>query len=139
MPALRISPALATLAASLALSLAAPARAQDESVGKALFASNCAACHGETAKGDGDMAGVMTIPAPDLTLLARQNDGTFPFLKVFHVIDGRTGVRSHGNPMPVFGRSFEAAQGGADNPFGAVIEARGKVMSIALYLESLQR
>lgn len=115
------------------------ALAQDDVIGAELYRVNCAVCHGASGKGDGDMASVLTIPAPNLTLLAKANDGVFPMLKVIHVIDGRTGLRGHGNPMPVFASAF-----GADlvtdpkDPYGPVLEARGKVMSVALYLEQLQ-
>jgi mono/diheme cytochrome c family protein len=115
------------------------ASAQDADVGQALYGDYCAACHGENGTGDGDMAGVMTIPAPNLTLLAQQNDGQFPMLKVIHVIDGRTGLRSHGGPMPVFGRVFGGGDAGPANPYGSILEARGRVLSVALYLESLQQ
>lgn len=125
--------------AAAALATALPAAAQDEAIGKQLFDTHCAVCHGTSARGDGDMSGIMTIPAPDLTLLSRQNDGQFPMLKVVHIIDGRTGVRAHGNPMPLFGDTFGAAEDTTADPYGKVIVSRGKVMSVALYLESLQR
>ena len=79
----------------------------------------------------------MTVKVPDLTQISAANDGVFPMLKVIHVIDGRTGVRAHGGPMPVYGRVFtaEAAEHGT---IAAALEARGRVLSIAYYLESLQ-
>lgn len=113
--------------------------AQDADVGKALYDDYCAACHGASGMGDGDMANVMTIPSPNLTLLAQQNDGQFPMLKVIHIIDGRTGVRAHGGPMPVFGRVFGGGDGGPGDPYGSVLETRGRVLSLAMYLESLQK
>ncbi len=115
------------------------ASAQDADIGKALYGDYCAACHGASGMGDGDMANVLTIPAPNLTLLAQQNDGQFPMLKVIHIIDGRTGVRAHGGPMPVFGRVFGAGDASAANPYGSVLEVRGRVLSLALYLESIQK
>jgi mono/diheme cytochrome c family protein len=134
-------PSLTSLSAlaAVAIALAGAAVAQDDVIGKQLFESNCAVCHGDSGRGDGDMSGIMTIPAPDLTLLKQKNDGVFPFLKVYHIIDGRTGIRAHGGPMPLFGNTFGAAKAGTDDPYGAVIQARGKVMSVALYLETLQR
>jgi len=117
----------------------APASAQTADVGAALFTDYCAACHGANAKGDGDMANLMTIPAPNLTLLAKNNDGAFPMLKVIHTIDGRTGIRAHGGPMPVFGRVFSAANEGPENPYGSVLVVRGRVLSLAMYLESIQQ
>ncbi|MCU9848171.1 cytochrome c [Defluviimonas sp. WL0024] len=124
---------------ALGLGAATAAGAQDGDVGAALYADYCAACHGANALGDGDMANVMTIPSPNLTLLAQANDGEFPMLKVIHIIDGRTGIRAHGGPMPVFGRVFASSEPGPANPYGSVLEVRGRTLSLALYLESLQK
>lgn len=115
------------------------AAAQDAEIGKTLYDDYCAACHGAGAQGDGDMANLMTIPAPNLTLLANNNDGEFPMLQVLHIIDGRTGVRAHGGAMPVFGRVFASNGMGPANPYGSVLEVRGRVLSLAMYLESLQK
>ena len=51
--------------------------------------------------------------------------------------DGRTGVRAHGGPMPVYGRIF-SAEAADHGTYSAVMEARGRILSIAYYLESLQ-
>lgn len=48
----------------------APSAFADD-VGALLFADYCAACHGPSGKGDGDMANVMTVKAPNLTLLKK--------------------------------------------------------------------
>jgi hypothetical protein len=114
-------------------------RAQDARVGEALYASHCAVCHGLSGKGDGDMANVITIPSPNLTLLAKNNSGTFPLLQVIHVIDGRTGVRAHGGTMPVFGAVFSSDGKEPGQMYGTVIETRGRTLSLALYLESIQQ
>ena len=116
---------------------AGTALAEDAGVGAALYTEWCAACHGASGQGDGDMAGVMTIPAPNLTLLSASNGGVFPMLAVIHSIDGRTGLRAHGGAMPIFGAVFSTSEG--ENPYGSVLEARGRVLSLALYLESIQK
>lgn len=83
----------------------------------------------------------MTTTVPELTALASANDGEFPMLSVIHVIhviDGRTGLRSHGGPMPVYGALFDAESvSGAD--YGDVLYTRGKILSVAYYLESIQK
>ena len=130
---MRFGPALLTVCLAGA-SLSNMARAEGADIGAGLYADSCAACHGATGHGDGDMSDVMTIKAPNITKLAAQNDGTFPMLKVIHIIDGRTGMRAHGGQMPVFGRVFsEGTQG-----YQGVLETRGRILSLAMYLESIQ-
>lgn len=111
-------------------------QAQADVAGAELYADYCAACHGVAGKGDGDMANVITIPSPNLTLLAKNNDGEFPMLRVIHTIDGRTGLRSHGSVMPIFGKTFSAQS--QDLGYGEVLMTRGRVLSLAMYLESIQ-
>lgn len=123
----------------LCAALPGAVRAQDVDVGTELFNDYCAACHGVDAKGGGDMSNLLTVPAPNLTLLAQGNDGEFPMLRVIHVIDGRTGVRAHGGPMPTFGRTFASRETGQEDPYGSVLEVRGRVLSVAMYLETLQQ
>ncbi len=59
-------------------------------------------------------------------------------LRVLHVIDGRSGLRAHGGSMPTYGQIFmEGAMDEMEN-MGAVLETRGRVLSLAMYLESIQ-
>lgn len=124
----------------LALALAAaalPVRADD--IGQQLYTNYCATCHGATGHGNGVVAEFLTVPVPDLTTIAARNDGAFPMLAVIHIIDGRTGVRPHGDRMPVWGDAFSETVDPGTTGYGSVIETRGRVMSLALYLESIQQ
>lgn len=132
--ATRLAASLVVVSA-LSVSLA---HAEGADVGKGLYDDYCAACDRASGKGDGDMAGVMTIPAPNLTMLSAGNGGVFPMLKVIHVIDGRSGVRAHGGPMPVFGRVFSENMMDHGTDYASVLETRGRVLSLAMYLESIQ-
>lgn len=127
--------AAAVLASALP---AAPAFAQDADIGAALYVNHCAVCHGGGGKGGGDMAGLMTVQPPDLTQLAASNEGEFPMGRVIQVIDGRGGVRAHGAPMPVFGAVFRPGGAGPGLEYGSEVEARGRTLSLALYIESIQ-
>jgi mono/diheme cytochrome c family protein len=98
----------------------------------------CAVCHGESGRGDGPFAGVMNLEVPGLTMLAKQNDGEFPFLKTLMIIDGRTGIRGHGGPMPIWGDRFSDAAEASVGPYGAEVVARGRLLSLVYYLESIQ-
>ena len=53
-------------------------------------------------------------PPADLTRLAEDNNGVFPFARVYDVIDGRFEVATHGTrDMPVWGEVYRrrSAQG----------------------------
>ncbi|RXV63887.1 3-methyladenine DNA glycosylase [Roseovarius sp. A46] len=110
---------------------------QADELGKAEYMSACASCHGESAAGDGPLAELMTVPVPSLTGLSAANDGAYPMLNVIHTIDGRQGTRGHGYPMPVWGSRFKAELENT-GPYGAEILVRGRILSIAYYLETLQ-
>lgn len=117
---------------------AGAAFAQDAEHGAEYYAQYCATCHGSGGTGDGPLTEMMTTAVPDLTQLSANNDGEFPMLRVIHVIDGRTGMRAHGGPMPVYGALFKA-ESGIDSPYADVLYSRGKVLSIAYYLEKIQK
>lgn len=111
--------------------------ASAEDAGHAEYVSACAACHGVDGRGDGPIAELLTIDVPALTKLSAANEGAFPMLKVIHAIDGRQSIRGHGNPMPVWGQQFEVEAEGY-GPYGSEAVVRGRVLSIAYYLESIQ-
>ena len=80
------------------------AYSQDIDAGKTAYLSSCAPCHGVDADGDGFLNAVLKTPAPDLTHLAKRNDGTFPIAAVTEIIDGRTLIAAHGKrEMPIWG------------------------------------
>lgn len=113
--------------------------AQDGDAGALLYAGSCAGCHGAKADGKGPAADVFKIEVPPLNNLAVRNNGEFPMLEVVHVIDGRTGLRGHEGVMPVFGSLFSNEKGRNSTDFITVIETNGRILSIALYLESIQQ
>ena len=125
-------------AAILAFQVAVPAQAQDAGAGQAEYMNSCASCHGVSGTGDGPLAELMTVEVSDLTQLSAANDGAFPMLDVIMTIDGRSGIHGHGYPMPVWGNRFEAdAEGMGD--YASEIEVRGRVLSLAMYLQSIQQ
>ena len=132
LPALALATAIATTAAD--------ATAQDNALGKALYDEACATCHGLQGRGDGEFAQHLKIRPSDLSLIAKsQSDGEFPFLDVFMVIDGRTGVRGHGSPdMPIWGNVFSRDVGESGGPYGAELLIRAKLVALTDYLNGLQ-
>lgn len=123
------------LSASLGL---AASIAQADEVGRLEYSYNCSACHGDTARGDGPVARYLNVDTPSLTTLKQQNDGVFPLLHVIQVIDGRSGIGPHGTLMPIWGERFMANEIGDAGPYGAEVIVRGRVLSLAHYLESIQ-
>jgi len=104
--------------------------------GKDNFVQYCAACHGETGKGDGPVATSLEGGAPDLTQIAARNGGEFPWQDVRSVIDGRMAVDAHGTKvMPVWGYEFWV------DPEGGNFEERGvlKILDgLVDYIQTIQ-
>jgi mono/diheme cytochrome c family protein len=112
---------------------------EEFAVGKQEYLASCATCHGEAADGNGEIATMFKDRIPDLTGITKRNDGVFPLLKVIHAIDGRAVIRGHGNPMPVFGNRYRAEATSGNAILGAEAIARGRVLELALYLQSIQK
>lgn len=110
--------------------------------GKQEFIDTCALCHGEDAKGDGPLASYLTIETPDLTQITLKYEGEFPFITLYHVIDGQKMVSAHGSrKMPVWGdrykRDFRFRRDMQDDPRGDTY-AFGRIMELVVYLHSIQ-
>jgi mono/diheme cytochrome c family protein len=99
--------------------------------GAELFRSYCAPCHGGDARGNGPMAAVLKVPPPDLTVLSKRNNGTFPADRVAAILKNGVDVPAHGTAeMPIWGSTF------ADIKTHRVIVMR--VDELIRYLESIQ-
>jgi mono/diheme cytochrome c family protein len=104
--------------------------------GAVLYRRYCGACHGPEGKGNGAVAPALGERPIDLTQLAKQNGGTFPFEHTEQAIDGTTSVRAHGvSEMPVWGETFRAQ---SEWPVERHVEVRGKIVLITEYLRSIQ-
>jgi mono/diheme cytochrome c family protein len=102
--------------------------------GSSLYKTYCASCHGTSARGDGPLADVMKRRPPNLTEIAKRNNGVFPRDLIFKVIDGRQPVRGHGGPdMPVWGDTFSRAI-----DVGGEQAVTNRIQAIVNYLESIQ-
>ncbi|WP_343081225.1 c-type cytochrome [Ostreiculturibacter nitratireducens] len=129
----------ALLSLAILAVLATPVAADEPGLGETTFFEHCGGCHGENADGDGPMTEILTVTVPDLTTLSARNEGTFPWLRVVHVVDGRTGLRAHGGPMPIFGAVFEGDKVAADAPDGTPVITSARVLAVVDYLETLQQ
>jgi cytochrome c1 len=65
------------------IGFSACASAQDIAEGKTQYQSSCAACHGIDAKGDGPVSTELKTRPADLTVLAKNNNGVFPYDMVY--------------------------------------------------------
>lgn len=140
----RLREIFATVGAAVVLAVAGTAAAAETApdefrVGRGEYLQGCAACHGDAADGKGPIAGMFRKAVPDLTGLAARNDGTFPFLRVFQIIDGRSVIRAHGDPMPVFGGRFRAEAEAGGGLYGSETAARARVLELVVYLQSIQK
>ena len=131
---------LSLVATMAGLAFVAPGAAQETNlVGEEGFRTSCAVCHGMTGKGDGEFASVLTEKPSDLTMLSANNDGVFPYLEVFQIVDGRTTLRAHGTSvMPIWGDHFKREIGESAGPFGGELLARARIVALVDYVESLQ-
>ena len=93
--------------AGLGVGLAGVAQAEDFDPGKSEFQSSCAACHGADGKGNGPVGAQLKVSPSDLTVLARNGNGTFHTNAVYKIIDGSKAVPAHGSrEMPIWGERF---------------------------------
>lgn len=111
-------------------------------IGKGEYEAACAVCHGFDGKGNGPMAAQLTVRTPDLSVLAKNNQGVFPFDRVYQVIDGRREVKAHGTrEMPIWGQAFNRQTSiYFDNypPHDAGSAARSRILALTEYLFRLQ-
>jgi mono/diheme cytochrome c family protein len=100
--------------------------------GAAMFQAYCAACHGPKGEGDGPAAIALKKPPPNLRLLAKQHNGTYPAAHVESVLRFGVNYPAHGSSeMPVWGTTFQALSGDKE------VVAR-RIANLNEYIRSLQ-
>ncbi|MFA5580737.1 MAG: c-type cytochrome [Paracoccaceae bacterium] len=107
------------------------------SEGQALFAQNCASCHGADARGN-PAAGAAV---PDLTRIALLPDGAFPRTRILSEIDGYTRVREPGqrhHVMPEFGVLLDGETVPVTLEDGTISPVPRPLAALLAYLESVQ-
>lgn len=108
------------------------------------FVNYCASCHGADGKGKGPMAGALKGKPTDLTMLTKNNNGYFPYLKLRRVIDGQVedgNIRAHSShEMPVWGNVFRSELGVTDGREGGNYAiAKARILHIVDYISSIQQ
>lgn len=107
------------------------------SAGAEMYASYCAACHGDKGKGDGPAAAATTSPPRDLTTLSKSNRGQFPRARVFFsILNGKPRPKGQqGYEMPNWKDPFYSLCFGQR---GCDAEVQMRLVRLTDYLESLQ-
>jgi len=113
-----------------------------DEIGKQEFLRSCAACHGQSARGDGLVAELLLVKPPDLTSIRKRHDGRFPASWVYRIIDGRNAMRPHGSKeMPIWGDRYRAdALRALPLPLNVSADAivHGRILSLVFYLDLIQ-
>lgn len=117
--------------AGLIAGSSAQASAQNIDVGKTEYQSSCGSCHGIGGKGDGPVSKELKTPPADPTVLAKNNNGAFPYDRVYQMIDGRnTSIPAHGTrEMPVWGYRFGPPE---------AFRFKNRILAVIDYLKTIQ-
>ena len=106
--------------------------------GRDLYLYFCAECHGKDGTSVGPMAEMLAIEPPDLTELAKRNQGVFPIAEVAMQIDGRIPVELH-SYMPIFGPSLDGDRFVSFAlPSGQTMMVPQPLADLLTYLQSIQ-
>ena len=110
-------------------------------VGKYEYDGHCAICHGlsGTAQEEGAFSSLLSKKIANLTTLSKNNNGVFPFARVYQTIDGREQVQAHGiREMPVWGREYTAMGSNISPYYDPEAFARAKILALTEYIYRLQ-
>ncbi|MGB9113745.1 c-type cytochrome [Bradyrhizobium sp.] len=118
--------------------------AQNFDRGKYEYEAHCAMCHGLNGMGDGFFAQQLKsgTVVPNLTELSKRNNGVFPFMRIYQIIDGRQSVMAHGpREMPIWGPRYKSEVGENfydDYRADAEAFARARILALTEYVYRLQ-
>lgn len=129
------------LSALLALFISEPLVAEEIRIGEREFKYSCAGCHGLDGKGNGPMVEFLKTKPKDLTTMSQENQGIFPFRRIYEIIDGRYQIGAHGTKdMPVWGERFSMdiirQYGEFDTDHPQTVRCR--ILEVVFFLATLQ-
>lgn len=132
------------LLGSAALAQTTPASSEKQQrvtdVSKREFNANCASCHGTDGKGKGPVADLLRRSPPDLTQLAKSNNGILPVNRLYESIEGGK-VGAHGSrDMPIWGMDYRMrdAEYYGELPYDSEAMVRARILSLVEYISRLQ-
>ena len=97
---------------------------------------------GMDGRGNGPLGNLLRVGPPDLTQLAKKNQGIVPMNRLYEVIEGGT-VAAHGpRDMPVWGREYRIEDAEnlkeARGNYDAVPLVRARILVLLEYINRLQ-
>jgi mono/diheme cytochrome c family protein len=111
----------------------APAPYTPPTASAEMYSAYCASCHGKDAKGGGPVAPALKVRPPDLTTLAKKNNGRFPGGHVYQIVKWGGSIAAHGSKeMPVWGPAFRSLSDQGEP------EVELRIKNIVNYLDALQ-
>jgi mono/diheme cytochrome c family protein len=114
------------------------------SAGNRTYDRFCLVCHGKEAKGNGLYKENLRIAPADLTKLAKNNNGMFPWIMMYQIIDGKDISLAHGtSEMPIWGELFDISNWSDGNWKKGYTEhsiaiTRGRIFELLVYLDFIQ-
>ena len=131
---------LAVVAAALISAKPPVASAEAEVIGADEYRRSCMNCHGAGGRGDGPMAQSLEAKPADLTQMTKNNDGLFPVIWLYQVIDGTTLVPTHGErEMPIWGERYLQEDGGDYGGLEGEQGVRLRILELIFYIQSIQQ
>jgi mono/diheme cytochrome c family protein len=101
--------------------------------GKRTYVHHCAVCHGADGRGHGPAAIALSTAPADLTRLAKDHGGKFPYEYVSGVVRFGKPIAAHGSSeMPVWGPLFAVQEGATEQRVRKIIK------DLCEYLATLQ-
>lgn len=107
--------------------------------GALAFQQDCAACHGPSGTGDGELAAQLSRIPPDLTGLSAANGGVYPRDYVIGVIDGFDRGDHFAPDMPAFGDGDMGPTIIVENDDGTGTPIPERLLALSEYIERIQR
>jgi len=131
----------------LALSITLPSTALAESdsyeetvsAGNRTFNRFCSICHAKDAKGNGPYTSNLNVTPPNLRKLSEANNGIFPWIKMYQIIDGTVITDAHGSKeMPIWGELFDISNWDSSYSEYSKTLTRGRIFELLVYMEYIQ-
>src|SRR4030095_515629 len=111
-----------------------PIKPTSAASGEEMYKTYCAVCHGTDGHGQGPAAEALKVPPSNLTLLSKNNKGSYPSLRVSSIIRCEHAVPSHGSKdMPVWGALFWRMSQGHE------AEVQQRIANLNKYVEGMQQ